>query len=388
MKLEPTTTLEDISSQERDMLVRYCTRFSSDPFIAEDLAHQTLLEAWQKGDKLHSQEVREYWLLGIARRICLQWARHRKVSASRTVRLFEQPQDLDDRLADDFDLEMELEREDLARLLDRALRLLPAETQDVLVQKYIEESPQADVAERLGLTEGAVEARLHRGKLALRRLLTTNLSEEAASFGLIALGTSSWQPTRIWCTRCGRGKLIGRFEEDHEGMSFKCPECTPGLRQYISHLEIPSLLADIKTYKPAFSRMMAWAYTHFMVNLGNRAVPCLICGRPIPLNLLPVRECWHGFPAHIAPARTLYGRCDRCGSWGHILLADAAICLPEGRKFLKEHPRIHAMPEREVEVEGTPAIVVTHRSLTDSAAFNVVFARDTYEIISIHGHPV
>jgi RNA polymerase sigma factor (sigma-70 family) len=82
---------------------------------------------------------------------------------------------MDRRLADDFDLEVDLERDDLAWLLDRALALLPPETREILVQKYVEECPQADVAARLGLTEGAVEARLQRGKLALRRVLTTDV---------------------------------------------------------------------------------------------------------------------------------------------------------------------------------------------------------------------
>ncbi|MBI3971765.1 MAG: sigma-70 family RNA polymerase sigma factor [Chloroflexi bacterium] len=66
-------------------------------------------------------------------------------------------------------MELELERAELADLLDRAMALLPPETRLVLVERLIEQIPQAEVALRLGLSEGAVEARLHRGKLALRR---------------------------------------------------------------------------------------------------------------------------------------------------------------------------------------------------------------------------
>jgi len=71
-------------------------------------------------------------------------------------------------LDDDGDPTIELERHELAALLDRALALLPPETRLALVQHYIEESSHAAIAARLGLSEGGVAVRLHRGKLAFR----------------------------------------------------------------------------------------------------------------------------------------------------------------------------------------------------------------------------
>src|SRR2546428_834231 len=68
--LEPMATLDDISARERDMLMRYCARFTGDPLVAEDLAQQTLFEAWQKSHTLHNRQVRGDWLLGMARNVC------------------------------------------------------------------------------------------------------------------------------------------------------------------------------------------------------------------------------------------------------------------------------------------------------------------------------
>ncbi len=202
---------------ERGRLVRFCARFTGDRDAAEDLAQQTLLEAWQHTDRLHDPVARDSWLFGIARNICLQWARrHAREAAVRLDRdraASGPDSSPDDRLADDFDLELELERDDLARLLDRALALLPPATRAVLIGRYVEESPQAEVAARLGLTQGAVEARVQRGKLALRRVLTGELREEAAAHGLIRWDDEGWQETRIWCPGCGERKLLGRFAE-------------------------------------------------------------------------------------------------------------------------------------------------------------------------------
>src|SRR5258707_6257256 len=91
------------------------------------------------------------------------------------------------------DVTLELERDELARLLDRALALLPAETRQVLIARCVEESPQAEVAARLGVSEGAVAVRLQRGKLALRRVLAGELRAEAADFGMFAPGPAGWQ---------------------------------------------------------------------------------------------------------------------------------------------------------------------------------------------------
>ena len=63
------------------MLIRYCTRFTHDWSLAEDLAQQALLESWLKSDQLYCQEVRSSWLIGIARNVCLRWVRRQRQEA-------------------------------------------------------------------------------------------------------------------------------------------------------------------------------------------------------------------------------------------------------------------------------------------------------------------
>lgn len=215
---------EETAAHERAMVLRYCTRVTGDRGTAEDLTQQALLEAWQKSAHPHSATVREAWLRGVARNVCLRWARGRGSTAARLVRLAEPWGDMDGRLAGDSNLEAKFERADLARLLERAMALVPPETREVLVQKYIEESPQAAVAARLGLSEGAVEARLARGKRALRRLFTTTLAADARSYGLISPDDVGWRETRIWCPDCGQRRLVGRFTDGHD-LQLDCPDC-------------------------------------------------------------------------------------------------------------------------------------------------------------------
>src|SRR5205085_945401 len=135
----------------RGRLVRLCAHLSGDADAAEDLAQETLLEAWRHMDKLHTPSSYLPWLWAIARHVC---QRHRQRSNDQVQTL---PQvEIDDRMADESDLEVELDRDELAELLDQALALLPPVTRAVLIERYIQGLPQAEVAARLGLNESVV----------------------------------------------------------------------------------------------------------------------------------------------------------------------------------------------------------------------------------------
>ncbi len=220
-------SMADLVSTEREVLVRYCARYTGVPDVAEDLAQQTLLQAWRHEHRLRDPQARRGWLLGIARNECLMWARSRSRDPSRFTGLERtEAREAQDRLADDFDLELELERDDLARLLDRAMALLSTEVREVLVRRYVEESPQAEVAAHLGLSEGAVEARLRRGRLALRRVLSTKMADEAAGYGLISPRDAGWEETRIWCPSCGQRRLEGWLRPAEGKLYMRCPGCS------------------------------------------------------------------------------------------------------------------------------------------------------------------
>ncbi len=213
---EPTT-LEARLLTQRNQLIRLCAQLTSDAMLAEDLAQETLLVAWQNGHQLRDSARWAQWLTGIARNLCHNWLRKQR-TADCLVNMYDvdspdAPADSAD-IPDAFDLEVELERQELALLLDRALAQLPALTRTILIERYIHDAPQAEVAHQLQISEGAVEARIHRGKLTLRRLLTTELQEEAAALGLGIVLADDWQKTRLWCPSCGERYLQGRFSQN------------------------------------------------------------------------------------------------------------------------------------------------------------------------------
>jgi len=123
---------------ERTWLVRMCTRFTGDVDVAEDLAQETLLEAWEHAHELRAPEARTAWLAGIARYRYLRWARRRRRDIARLIHVDGEPDAPGmlavRELADDVDVQLERERDELATLLNRALALLPVATRPALVQ--------------------------------------------------------------------------------------------------------------------------------------------------------------------------------------------------------------------------------------------------------------
>jgi RNA polymerase sigma-70 factor (ECF subfamily) len=199
---------------ERARLVRLCVCLTGNSDAAEDLAQETLVEAWRHAHKLHDPSGREQWLAAIARNVCRRWLRaHGRERARRAYeRLDTNAAEPVDGPADELDVEVDLERHELARLLDRALALLPPVTRQVLIESYVEESPQAEVAARLRLSEGAVAMRLHRGKLALRRVLATELAQEASAYGLVDEDMHGWREIAHLVLELRPAPVYGRLQ--------------------------------------------------------------------------------------------------------------------------------------------------------------------------------
>lgn len=339
-------------------LVRYCAAVSGDREAAEDLAQETLLEAWRNSHKLVEPAGADRWLAAIARNVCLRWARRR---SRRSEAVLVEP-------AVDLDLEADLTRSDLTELIDRALATLPPETREALVEKYVNDASLAEIAERLGLSEAAVGMRLVRGRAALARLLEDELHDEPAD---------GWQRTRMWCRRCGRGRLDMRRDGSPQLIAFRCPAC---------HSEPAALEAEFRLDNPVFrriagglkqpaairSRFRAWAADYHRSATESGGAPCTRCGNPV--RLLPeVRGEIMG----------VFGECERCREQVWLAATGVALALPGLRGFLREHHRTIELPARELDFEGRPALLVAFGDLMGSARAEVVFSRETMQTLHV-----
>ena len=371
-------TLPTVSEAERAKLVRFCSHAARRSDVAEDLAQETLLIAHEQAHRLRNPDAYWAWIYGIARNVCRRWLQgHGRKPEYSADDLFAGG---DVQVDPDVDLELELERGELATLLDRALEYLSPAARQVLILRLIEDLPQAEVALRLGVSEGSIAVRLHRGKVSLRKVLTTEMREDVAPYGLLDEANDGWIETRIWCSMCGRKRLRGHFAPVTGDLIVRCPECYTKRGRHTARLIMPGVIGDTKSVKVALNRSVRFSHEYFSTGLRAGSAKCLRCGEDASVfTSVPKDE-----PAHLHGLSAVQVSCPLCGHTGWVSLDGLVMGLPEVRRFFRAHPRILTLPEQDlVEVAGQPARLVRFQSCRDAANLTVVVSKNHFRPLCI-----
>lgn len=156
----------------RDLVVQYqgrvralIRRIVRDPSRSEELAQDTFVKAYQQLHTFDPTRRFASWLLTIAH--------HRAIDELRRRRVVTEPLDETiDRHAGIVDPGEDgpvsrLERADVARLVEAAMRRLRPEWVELLTLRYEHDLDLAEIAEITGMPVGTVKSSLHRARLAM-----------------------------------------------------------------------------------------------------------------------------------------------------------------------------------------------------------------------------
>ena len=155
---------------------------------AEEVAQDTLLKVFESFDQLREPEHVKAWVFRIARNYCLMKRRRSVFAPERELSLDELVPGLSPdndsrgtaasgRVPDQRELpEQRLLRAELNHELEAALQELPANYRSVVLLRDVEGLSTTEAAEVLDLSADVVKQRLHRGRLALRKLLAGYLT--------------------------------------------------------------------------------------------------------------------------------------------------------------------------------------------------------------------
>jgi RNA polymerase sigma-70 factor (ECF subfamily) len=312
---------------ERARLVRLCAVLTGDREVAEDLAQETLLEAWRHRDGLTDAAGADRWLSAIARNVCLRWARTRGRLPVPLAELPEGPAPAEEGIAD-------------------LLELLPPGTRRVMEQRYVAERSLEEIAATLGISADAVAMRLARGKRALYRILAAD----------------DWQPSRTPCLQCGTGNLLMRRTASEIEFTCVCATADVLVRYPLGNPQFARLVGGLERPTAMFRRVGDWALRYFAGGDGGRST-CTRCARPVTVRAHVREGGIHG----------LYALCDSCGEEIWSSLAALAGALPAvrglGRRCL-----VDVREERSV-------VAVVHASLDGARRVEVGFDRSTHALL-------
>jgi RNA polymerase sigma factor (sigma-70 family) len=352
--------LSALIENARPRLLRLARLNGVTPDLAEDAVQETLLEAWRALEHLREPERFDAWLDGICRNVCRRQTRA-LASAARVARLGDAGSgdgdetlgamldSLPDPLA--FDPIEELEREDRRVLLDRALGSLPEQARALVELSYLAEMPQREIAERLDMTLGALELRLHRARARLRQILSGPLRADAREFGLLAGQDEAlgWQEIRRWCPLCGQRRLRAALEPRSTGdvaLRLRCPDCSTRYGFDLSGSGDVISFAGMRSLLPAVKHGMRAAFAFFSSAVRDRT--CGTCGSPVTVRLAGSHTTGalpDGAPQPIIPDHSLLViECPLCGQ-GATDLITGLLASPDARAFFLDRPRARVEPE-------------------------------------------
>ena len=138
-------------------MYRYAAWLSRDRSIAEDVVQEALIRAWKSLDALRDDAASKPWLLTIVRRENARYFERRRLE---TV-------DIDNLTASQSAMLAEAPNEELSDLRD-AIFGLDDDYREPLVLQVLMGYSTSEIAEQMGLKQGAVLTRLHRARLKLK----------------------------------------------------------------------------------------------------------------------------------------------------------------------------------------------------------------------------
>jgi RNA polymerase sigma-70 factor (ECF subfamily) len=170
------TALSVIIDRYKDPLFRFILRYTGSPSDAEDILQDTFVSIYTKASTYDPAWKSSTWIYRIALNKCRDQARKKRLR--RLVSLDQFGRGADGALLLPLEIpdpgaspeEITSQRQALANL-SRAMDTLPHKLRTALVLSSIENRPQAECAEILGVSRKSVEMLVYRARNALREKL-------------------------------------------------------------------------------------------------------------------------------------------------------------------------------------------------------------------------
>ena len=168
---------DGIVRAHQDRVYGFCLRMLSDREEALDMAQEVFISAYKNLEGFREEAKLSTWLIRIAANRCLNRIRQRASRATREVRFPEtetgdgdatvfQPQ-----AGEDYRPDRIAENRELGKILSEALARLEPDSRWILLLSDVEGFKNEEIAAMAGIPLGTVKSRLHRARMAVRKIL-------------------------------------------------------------------------------------------------------------------------------------------------------------------------------------------------------------------------
>ncbi len=168
-ELDADDAWRELIGRHRKRLFSLAYRFTSDYGEAEELTHEIIVRLFRQLHRFDPRAHFAVWLSSVARNHCIDRYRVRVRERQRLALGEIEPENLlgNPRLSPD----RLYQRRETRDNLRRALEQLSPRLREVIELRFFEELPYEDICLRLGVPEGTVKSRIHRGRAELKRQL-------------------------------------------------------------------------------------------------------------------------------------------------------------------------------------------------------------------------
>lgn len=178
-------TVEQVFHDYAPRVFSVARKMVSNESDAEDVTQDVLLQVLQKLPTFRGEAAFPTWLHRITVNAALTHRRKRAVREENRVRdpldlLLEDESESGPGRSGTSPPETLLEEGETRQLIDQAVAQLPEMYRQVFVLSDIEGVPNADIADRIGMSLPAVKSRLHRARALLREVLAPHFDETLA----------------------------------------------------------------------------------------------------------------------------------------------------------------------------------------------------------------
>ena len=147
------------------MLFRIAYKIVNDEDAAEDLVHDSLIKANEKGLEFPSLNDAKYWLIRVVKNASLNYVKRK----GREKKAYEKVLYVERHATDSG--ELDLLKEESKLKAREALKKLPTNLQEVVILKEYTELNYKEIGRVLGITEGNVKVRIFRAREQLAKII-------------------------------------------------------------------------------------------------------------------------------------------------------------------------------------------------------------------------